>query len=232
MATTITPYDELGGLTTGGTWTRISASGPAAPAVYNDPLDFTGQPNGAYIYRYTVTSGSTTHKADVTINWTGTLAAPYNNVCTGARPLGVPGVVPFIVENNIPFYNDEQCELGYEAPTDSLVAKPASWGAGPFGGEDTWYILYVPAHTSTYSVGVTVDGSAYGSEGVYQPCLQIYTGLVTDTCSSYSLAHSTSVGTDQSVTGFVVMGPTAGLIWVRVVSYTAGKFDITIEANG
>lgn len=55
--------------TINGTWTRISASGPAAPGTYDGTVDFTGFPSDTYQYEYEVTSGSAIDTAIITITF-------------------------------------------------------------------------------------------------------------------------------------------------------------------
>lgn len=69
MPSTIILFDNLSGTpSTGGTWARISSTGPAAPSPYNASIDFTGFPDADYVYRYSVTSGSVTHSSDITVS--------------------------------------------------------------------------------------------------------------------------------------------------------------------
>lgn len=232
MPSTIVLYNFLGEADTTGTWSQISipsgASGPAAPGTYNGTINFSGEPAGQYVYRYT--SGVST--ADVTVNW-NPLSSRQNDTCAGAQGYGVPGSVPFTVTNNEYLTNAEDCSRSLSAPTDSGDTKPALWGAGPFGGEDIWFLTYTPAQASAYVISVTVDGSVYGDEGLVNPCIELYTGSTTDTCSTKTTAAylASPPGVEQTQDVSVTVGPTAGLLWIRVASYTAGKFDLILSAT-
>lgn len=228
--TTVVLYDLLTGAQTTGTWTQVSipagATGPAAPALYDDSIDFTGEPSGDYVYSYEVTGAPIAY---VTVTWSD-LTARFNDPCAGATFMAAPISIPFLFEEE-ELSNAQDCDAGIAAPTDSGEAKPAIWGAGPFTG-DLWYRITAPSNSVQYVLTITVDGSPYGNTGVEYPALAIYYGATTD-CTLKTLYIATSPSDlNQSVsTSVLIPATTIREIWIRVVSLTAGKFDLTIEGN-
>lgn len=207
-----------------GTWSKISGPGPAAPAAYNDDVDFTGTSNGITIYRYTVGTSS----ADYSVNWVNTTRN--NDTCATALGIGVPTPPPF--SNNITnLTTGSRCTgKATAAPTDSGEPIPASWGAGPLTG-DVWHILVLPEHTDSYNVSITVDGGIYGGNGLENPCIQIFSGATSDTCGTKTLEYSSSPGSNQIVDfTYHVPQNTSKLLWIRLASYEAGQYNIYYTA--
>ena len=211
---TVTPYNDLtGNKTTGGTWTKISGSGPAAPGTYNGTLNFTGAADGESVYEYEVTSGGCTHTSQI-IYSSITPKPRTNDDCTGAMPL---------VESRITLYNDERCP-GLVAPTDSGVAAPSAWGSTP---ADLWFKLFIPTSASTVSVEIVIDGSPY-NDGVSQPMLAIYSG----TCGALveedsSISFNSVVSVSFTVSGSLT--PTTR--YARMASPVGyeGQFDVIVN---
>lgn len=240
MAIVITPYniltEENGGVppTTGGTWSYVGSGStgapplpPAAPGAYDGTLDFTGVTNadpGTYIYRYTVTSGGCSATADVDVsNYTNLLV--YNDTCATPRTLVFPynGGTSTLSNQLL----GEACP-GQKHPTYSAVANPAAWGALSFAG-DLWYeVNYESSYPTTQPIvmSITVDGSAYGNEGIVEPFLAVYSA-----CTPTLVKADVPVSNSQTIDlVFHNIFTTDFNYYIRVACQDGnqGKFDIKV----
>lgn len=210
---TVTPYNDLtGAKTTGGTWTKISGPGPAAPGVYNGTLNFTGTSDGESIYEYEVTSSTCTHTSQITYN-SITPSARTNDACAGAFGVST---------SSIALYNDERCP-GMAAPTLSGIAAASAWaGAEP----DIWFKYTVPTSSIDVDLEISIDGSIY-SDSIFQPMLAVYSG----TCGGL-VEEDSGVGSTNYVSCNVTVTAvsTPEIIYIRVASAAAnaGQFDLNI----
>lgn len=237
MAAVNTPFDliEDSGAETTGTWSVVSrpsgaGAGSNAPGTYNGTVDFTGEPVGDYVYEYDVNSGADT--SQVTYTWNGTSTARFNDDCSNAQFMISPNRTSFIYtltdQDNL-----EDCAAGIAAPTDSGVTKPANWGAGPFNGEDLWYTMLLDfSSTDAYVVVFEVTGAPYGQDGIQKPVIQLYSGDLADNCSTFTLEYSSTPGVNQrAVASVSIAASTPSVVWLRVASYEAGKFDIKVTST-
>lgn len=210
---TVTPYNDLeGAKTTGGTWTKISGPGPAAPGSYNGTMNFTGTTDGESVYEYEVTASTCTHTTQLT----------YNSITPDPRTNETCATAQVIFGSFESHYNDERCP-GLAAPTNSGVAAPTGWsGTEP----DIWYRFYIPTTASNTDYEVVIDGSPY-SDGIKQPMIAAYSG----TCGGL-IEEDSSTGSGNSATiNFSVLGAaTPELIYIRIASTVAnaGQFDLII----
>jgi len=205
----------------GGSWTYTGSITPAptAPLTYNGTADFTGiTTSGDYEFTYTVGSHSSVHT--VTYGYSN---ARVNDTCAASRFISDVGT-GFAEIND---YNDSKCP-GYSEPTDSGESIPGSWQYGTYTG-DLWYYFDVPAKNCNYSVVVSIDGSAYTSEGVFAPALAIYSNTSQD-CGTKSFVVGAAESSQQDLTISTTFPPyTQQRIWIRVASVTAGDFDLTVR---
>ena len=167
----------------GGTWTFISgpAGNPAAPGTWNGTLDFTAVVNeGTYIYRYAVTSGSCTVTADLSIEFYQTIPM-INDTCATAVTIPL-GIVKDEFEAQFEG-GDMRGECPYIDATDSGMDHPTSWVSST--AVDLWYAIAIPASSTGWEIDVTVDSTAYGVDGIFQPAIAVYDG-----CTSGDLQNS------------------------------------------
>lgn len=241
-STTITPYDLLVASnpdpdnppTTGGTWTYtgIGSTGaapfpPAAPGTYNGTLAFAGVDPGDYEYTYTVTSGSCTHSAAVTIT-KASFTPVANDTCLTARNMAFPysGGCSEFTEQNLTY----ECP-GQDEPTYDAISTPAAWGSYTYDS-DLWYkYTFDPANAPggivPNAMAVTVNGADYGAEGITNPVIAVYT-----TCSAGSLVQA-DVAPGGSQTVSTVLSGIFGTSFTHYIRVSApdgqeGKFTISI----
>lgn len=200
-----------------GTWTRVSTSGPQAPASYNADISFANVASGTYIYRYTVANGPCTSEADVTVVWT-LIPARANDECINALPLPLP----FTYEGG--FYQTDNLTFGgqcpnYAAATASANA-PAQWGAGTF--VDLWYSVALPPHDQDYQFSVTIDGQQYGQGGVISPRIALYSA-----CNTLLEAATPVSGQNTNITR-TITAPQTLIIRVGRTSTSPNNFSIII----
>jgi len=164
-----------------GSWAYTGTANPfpAAPALYDDDVDFTGFAEGYYEYTYTtVLNGKTdAKKVGISLN---NYAALANDLCAGAIAMAFPTAsgsrTELLLQNN-----GGSCP-GVGVATDSGEAIPGAWGAGPFAG-DIWVKFNVPAGVAAADITFTVFSGAYGSEGATDIYLALYDG----SCGALSL---------------------------------------------
>lgn len=235
MANLKNPFDDLttanGGVapSDSGAWTTDLTTGapplpPAEPAAYNDDIDFEGVDPGVYPYTYTVASCDGDIEATVTYTLTPLLPVVNDN-CAGARPLVFPyqGGTSKLTEQSLA----GSCP-GMADPTYQAIATPTAWGTGTFTS-DVWFVL---SFDSTYPVPpivvvtIDIDGTPYGSEGVFEPHMAAYTNcsnalvsadVPTPNTSLCSLVYSSIFSTD--FTYYIRVACKAG---------NEGKFDINV----
>ena len=201
-----------------GTWTRVSVAGPQPPATYNANISFANVATGSYIYRYTVTNGSCTSTADVTVVWTQ-IAARANDECLGALPLPLP----FTYERG--FFQTDGLTFAGQCPNFAQATAsanaPAQWGAGTF--VDLWYVVALPPHDQDYQFSVTIDGQQYGQQGVISPRIAVYTN-----CNTLLSAASPVSGQNTNITQTITTPQT---LYIRVgrTSTSPSNFSIIIS---
>jgi hypothetical protein len=232
MPATIILYNQISasGAETTGTWVRISASGPTAPVLYNDSIDFTGQPAGDYIYEYTVTDSVATHKSRVTVRWAGTTPARTYVTCATGYYInsGADPPYTFVVADDSRY----QCGVqGLSATSEAPL--PGTWTYGSYSG-DLWYFFVAKGKSQLHHITFKVDGSVYGTEGVYSPAIEVFTYLASSNCTTKVTQANQASSTGQQVVTTNIFLPadnTYRIVAFRVssVSGKEGKFDITIE---
>lgn len=232
MPTTSVPFDQLGsGAQTTGTWTQESipagATGPAAPVLYNDPIDFVGQPVGQYIYKYTVGVSS----AYATYNWDGSAVARANSTCATSTYVssGIPPPFTYTVEeeDSRAICGDQQLSTNQELPL------PSSWSLGTYSG-DLWYFFRAVAFNQDYIIQFTMTGQPYQNEGIYSPAIEVFLHGASENCAAkVSTSDAASSPASQIVqTSISIPGDlTNRIVRVRVSSLedNEGKFDLVIE---
>lgn len=174
----IVPFNLIeGSPSTGGTWSTSETTGaaplpPAAPGAFGGTLNFTGVAAGSYVYTYTVTNGTCVTSSDVTIA-VGKATPVRNDNCNSGRNV----VFPYTGGTSILYGQSlaKECP-GIDAPTLSVVAIPTAW-TGLDIQRDLWFVVMFD---STYppnpiiAASFTVDGNAYGDEGIVEPLLAVY----------------------------------------------------------
>lgn len=224
---TYTPYDYLlNSPDITGTWTNVSVitPTPAAPGSYNGTITFavTDKP-GEHIYRYTVTSGSCNHTADVTFDFT-TYTAVTNDTCATATAIAFSGLA---TSNNLLNQTIIKTCPGPDAPTLTAEPIPTEWGAATYAA-DIWYTFTAPADTSAYPVTVTIEGNTFGETGIYGPAVAIYTG----NCGALVQSIASVVNDVAQTNSMTVINAaaTSTTYYVRVATTAAnqGRFNVTI----
>jgi len=242
MAIIITPYDILtdnnAGVapTTGGTWSYVGTGStgaaplpPNPPGLYDGTLDFTGvtnAPAGTYIYRYTVTSGGCSAYADLDVSNFDHIIVK-NDVCASAREIVFPynGGTATLPNQLL----GEACP-GQIHPTYSATATPTEWGSATFVG-DLWYELnydatYLPATDIPIVMSITADGIPYGSEGIVEPYLAVYSS-----CTPGLVEADVPISGSQSIDIIISDVFTSNFTYyirVACVDGNQGKFNISV----
>lgn len=236
MAVLVNGYEKLteqnGGIapTAGGTWSTTETTGaaplpPAAPALYDDDMDFDGVAVGSYTYLYTVSSAGCDDD-ESTLTVTISKAMPVkNDECSGARVM----VFPYNGGTSILYDQTLAAECpGTTAPTLSITALPTVW-TGIDVGVDIWYKV---TFDETYPIvpiiatSFTVDGSPYGSEGIVEPLLAIYSD-----CAGTLIEADVPQGGAQEINITLTdIFSTAQTFYLRVSCPDGyeGKFDVTL----
>lgn len=229
----ITLYNELQGTkTTGGTWTRVSATGPSAPGTYNGTIDLTGYASGIYIYRYTVTSSGKTTNSDLSINW-NTPPTVHNNNCTGATLIathtltrsGETEVTGLSISNN------GTCADATDSTLDATTALPTQWGVTATA--DNWFKVRLPqGNTSPFEVIVSLVTDSYGEQGVEDIMVALYTG----TCGSLTLKNAEGPVSRTQLLSSIALIPASNsseymYIRVGIPASTTGLYDMLIQTN-
>lgn len=146
-------YNQLECTSVGGTWTRISATGPAAPNTYNGTIDLTSYPTGLYQYRYTTLQSKT---VNVTIEWKVDGIDRTHNIYTGA--VTIPITTISAISENYVDNNLDYCTSDYNKPTltsTTLFDLPAYFPNNISG--DLWYQILLPVCKEAYEVNVSVQ---------------------------------------------------------------------------
>ena len=234
MANTIVLYDVLvssspSSPTENGVWSRLSNSGPTAPAVWNAAIDFSAQTFGYYEYRYTVnySNGYCESNAEVGVNWSEH-TPPGNDTCNTAVFISFPhasGIVGHYGETN-----QNTCP-GPAFEYSNVIPTPSIWGSGntDFNG-DVWYKVVYTATGPTLplSMIMTVDGTPYGTLGIDNPLAAWY---MDSNCGASAAIEAVYSGTQQAVMVADDLFTSNHTFYIRVCSYqnTSGLFDIDIN---
>lgn len=229
MPSTIILYDQLSssGAETGGTWARVSPTGPTAPAAYNDPVDFTGFPYLDYVYSYTKGLAS----ALVTVSWRGDTPARINSNCASSTFITADPVPPpyeiSISDDSAYVCGIHQVSGGQELPL------PSSWNQGTYSG-DLWYVFTTAGRNSVYLIQIIVDGTDYFDQGIYAPAIEIFTHSTSGDCiDNVQVAHQASNISSQLVSATISIpgDSTPRVVRFRISSVSGyeGKFDVTIK---
>ena len=216
--------------TTGGSWEFVgTGSAPAAPTLYDDPVDFTGYPNGSYPYEYTVVSTLCTQTSTVT-NQLGSCSEVKNDDCDSASTLAAHNITTDgSTTFNTLFVSDEPQETtsGCGKCAATASADPP-WSATV--AADVWYKVVKPSAANDYTVTVIADGSGYGSSGLY-PLLAVYTGTAID-CSANTEYDYGEGGQQVSVVVAIPSSDTDTWLFIRVgcAAGQGGLFTLTINS--
>lgn len=228
----VTPYNIIdtnspSTPTTGGTWTRKSATGPAAPGVYNGTLDFSAfaSSEAVYCYEYSVTSGGTTDTASVNFIMNPAEIVT-NETCATATALNLAlATGSTAVLNNVEM--EANCP-GSVGATDSGVANPASWSISA-SSVDMWYSVTIPASATEYTFGITVSSTNFtDADALKYPKIALYSDCTPAIISSTNATNERTATLFRSETTTPVSATTF-YIRVGAESGEEGKFNITLE---
>lgn len=224
---------EQSGAQTTGSWSNVSkppsaTSNSDAPGTYNGTIDYTGEPDGTYIYRYTV--GNAT--SDATITVTSTPDRSYTT-CDTAHII-VQGIQtpPY----NIIIEDDSREVCGeYKVSTDQELPLPSSWsldsGLGYSG--DLWYKITTGPKSAAYLIEFIVDGSTFGSDGIKGPAIDVYIYDNSQTCvDKVQQVHIASTPNSQiaTVASQITANSTKVVVFrVSSISGSEGQFNITVQ---
>lgn len=231
----ITPFNELQTLnnttlSTTGTWSYvgITSPNPAAPGTYNGTLDFTSSTKDVpYVYRYTVTSGSCTDTADITITPLAQTIVQ-NTICSKSSVL--PGIATDVSDTDYTYFgqsNKAACP-GIASWSFSATAIPAQWQSSnplDYAG-DLWFRIDVNTSTGG-SIVMAVDSSSYGGNQMYYPNLAIYS----DCAGTLVGAFAPSIVSSLTLGNVSVPSSTTASYYIRVGSLLGneGKFNLNVQ---
>ena len=145
-------YNLLECTSINGTWTRLSATGPAAPNTYNGTIDLSSSPTALYEYQYTTNDNKT---VKVSIDWVVDGVDRIHNVYTGAITIPITtisNIQVVYIDNNL----DYCASNGYNKPTltsTSIFDLPAYFPNNISG--DLWYQILLPVCKEAYEVNIT-----------------------------------------------------------------------------
>jgi hypothetical protein len=226
----ITPADGNTPSTTG-TWTYTGEGStgaaplpPAAPGAYDSSISFTGVDPGTYPYTYTVT-GCDSDSESTVVYTIYEYASVKNDDCAGARNLVFPyqGGVSKLTEQSL----SGSCP-GSADPTYSVTVTPTAWGGGTFES-DVWFKLSFDVDYPVPPIivmNIQVDGSPYGTGGVVEPYIAVYTN-----CSG-NLLDAEVPGPGSQEVNVVIDGVFNAdfTYYIRVASHAGdeGMFDINV----
>lgn len=227
MASVINFYDSLlGTKTINGTWSFVSgpATFPAAPASYNDDVDFDTFDYGTYVYSYEVTNSGCTDTSLLTIEWSES-DLPSNNNCNTAKLLQYSNGSTLSIINQT---NIGDCSLNLGSPTDSGIVEPASWSSVTSYTGDLWFRCNVVLDGgSNVNFKFSVDGSPY-SNGIQTPMIAVYNG----DCGTLSLLDDqVGFGSQYIESSVLSTIGAADTYYLRVASESAGRFTVSVEGN-
>lgn len=225
MPSTIVLYDQLTGAQTGGTWARISSSGPSAPVAYNDSIDFTGTASGDYVYEYTVGSS----KAQVTVNWTVTPDRNYTT-CSNAFYInsGQPPPYKYTIQDD----SRESCG-DVTISSDQETPLPGKWVYTPYSG-DLWYFFLTNAKDTAYPILFTVDGDSFPDTGIKGPAIEVFTYDTSETCADkvQITQAAASPGKGSISASITIPANTTKIVAFRVTSPSGSEGEFNIEIEG
>lgn len=222
-------YNQLTNARPGGTWTRVSTGGPAAPALYNGVVDFYNYLPSDYVYRYSVTYNNVTDTSEVTVSWQGVAPDRVNDICDTAKYIsGVedPGITATISDSNL-----ADCP-NLKAPTiPNPIDYPTVWNQGTYTG-DLWYYMKPGQRDLIYTVNIVVDSINY-TNGAAGFAIEVYTSNTFD-CDPKTLIgrQVANKNSDELKYSFLIAPGTSPYVFFRVVSITAGEYDITVTTSG
>ena len=124
-----------------GTWTRLSATGPAAPNTYNGTIDLSSSPTALYEYQYTTNDNKT---VKVSIDWVTTGVNRIHDSNSGAINIPITNISNINVsytDNNL----DYCASNGFNKPTASSTTDfdLPTYFPNTISG-DLWYQALLP----------------------------------------------------------------------------------------
>lgn len=235
--------DMAGGVVSAGTtWTETSTIAPDYGTQGGTILggsagnvDFTAILPGTYSFEGSVTTSTCTHTCTITVV---KIDVDYiaNNTCSGAYELSYPttaGSTSVLTNQD----NGEDCP-SYLASAVSTVNSnpvsneqaPPSWTA-PFAG-DVWFKFTVGASSPT-AVDIEIDGSSYGTLGIYNPQIVAYSSSgLPCTLNDFVYVFDNGVATGTQFVRLPLSGLTPSTTyWLRVGNSgtgNSGKFNIKL----
>lgn len=228
----ITPFNEIGNATTGGTWSYIGSlvSYPTPPASYNGTMDTTAFKSGIYVYKYDVTSGSCSSSITYTLTLKNSKKS-FNDECSGATSIATHNLTTIGTTTRTNYYlsDTDYCtnDDAVQAATLSVNTQPTNWNSEPTS--DLWYKFSLPqGTTSTFSIAVEVDSTSYG----VNPLEDIYVALYTGTCGGLTLVDSV-VGNDIVTVPYEIADSnTIPVMYIRIGTVNGGYFNLSIKSYG
>lgn len=237
MANLVNPYSDIthsdGNVPSdSGTWTYTGSGStgvaplpPDPPTLFDDDIDFDGVDAGTYPYTYTVLDCDS-NPITATVTYTVIDQIPISNdVCSGARTLVFPYQGGVSKLTNQTFIGS--CP-GPAAPTLSAFSIPTGWGSTTFSA-DLWYKVTFDVDYPVPPIivmSIDVDGTPYGTEGISQPFIAVYS-----ICDEDEVIHAESPVESQQVTVVIDNVFNADFTYyirVGVLPGNEGKFDINI----
>ena len=225
-------YNSLDNATASGTWTRVSASGPAAPATYNASIDFVSTAPGSYIYKYTVTSSGVTDESTVTVVWQGLAPNRVNDTCATAFDIVGTNVSDKSFEIIVEDDNLDDCPNAKVPSIPSPLDYPTEWNQGTYSG-DLWYKCIVPSRPAPYLLTIDLDSTLFDNDAATGLAMQVYTNLTNSACAN-DVVHSNLATQAGGKRLLAALNITAGLSYTirfRVASLVKGKYRIILKTE-
>lgn len=228
----ITPYNEIGAATTGGTWDFVGSqlSYPTPPSAYNANMDVSTFKAGMYNYTYTVTNGTCTSVISYVLNLKNSRNS-FNNECIGAITINTHNLLSTGISTLTNQYlsDEDLCasDNAILSATLSVDTLPTNWSPSPTA--DTWYKILLPQSNTTGSiVTITFNSIEYDDTGLSDSYVALYTG----TCGA--LVEEDSVPPSQentvSISYEIPTSNTNPYLYIRIGSVNGGYFNIDVNS--
>lgn len=225
-------YNSLDNATASGTWTRVSASGPAAPITYNASIDFVSTAPGSYVYKYTVTSSGVTDESTVTVVWQGLAPNRVNDTCTTAFDIAGTNVSTKSFEITVEDDNLDDCPNTKVPSIPNPLDYPTEWNQGTYSG-DLWYRFIVPSRSLPYTVTIELDSTGFNDDAASGLAMQVYTNTGNTTCASDVLFRSlaSQAGGKKLLLAMDIAAGQSYTIRFRVATLVKGKYYIILKSS-
>lgn len=232
----VTPYDDMNGTPlTGGTWVLHSSPGtsPAAPAAYNDSIDFTGATPGTHVYRYTHSVLSCSHTAQISYE-VGAQTTVLNDTIATATSLGA--LTGSVNPTSLLTSQDNTTYCPGTLVNLSAEPSPAGWPATGLDG-DLWYsVVFEPDANDVVNGQVNIQLPNTGGIGNYNP-QSIFIAVYEGTPGSPVLLQAGSAfsaGNNIFTYPFYKSIATTETYYIRISSLSIdgpGEFTINVQRS-